>query len=113
MAQVKAFDRARVDAQSVSSYYSEYQRPEGMADGAARVHKVKGDDRQWYVSARVADGVFTKPAKLDRIDIAAYHLGEATADQLAGKYLQKEFKTAMEKHLSQSQNVINNQSIKL
>lgn len=83
----------------------EYQRPEGMQKGSAVVHKVKDDERNWYVSAKFPNGTFTKPAMLSYRETSDYFLGDVNADQLAGKHLSAEFKTGMSQRQSMKHTV--------
>lgn len=77
--------------------YEQYQRPQGISDGMARVHKVTGDDQRWYVSVRLNKNLSTQAKPLTYDDAGSFFAKAVTADQLAGKYLTNEVAILLEK----------------
>lgn len=93
----KIVERAFGERLHLPGAYEQYQRPQGISDGMARVHKVTGDNQRWYVSVRLDKNLSTPAKPLTYDDAGSYFAKAVTADQLAGKYLTDEIAALLEK----------------
>lgn len=93
--------------------YEQYKKPDGIEDGKARVHKVSGDDKRWFVSVKLGEGLSTPAKPISYDDSGSYFAKAVTADQLAGKYLQKEVASLLEKASQQEVKETQSKSQKL
>ena len=93
--------------------YSHFHKPDGLGEGAARVHKVCGDDKHWYVSARLGENLSTPAKPISFDDAGSFFAKAVTADQLADKYLSKEIESALAKKNEMTQEVSNTKSLKI